>query len=190
MTDKELKQLYEKLYFHEIEAREKIHGRLQLPLTLILAIIGVVAYLIQSINLNDGVRGLPWGLFIVLAILGCLALGFATYWFIKALYNHTYQFLPDSVQTAQYRSLLEETYKQYPSKDVLIAEAMDAYVNNSYIKHGAFNTRVNDRRSAYIHLCHGATIAAGIFLIGAATVFYFGELGRNGTQPVFLCEPY
>lgn len=45
MTVSELRQLYEKLYFLEIEARDKIHGRLQLSLTLLLAVGGAVIFL-------------------------------------------------------------------------------------------------------------------------------------------------
>jgi len=54
MTDTELKEFYEKLYFLEAEARDKIHSRLQLPLTLILAIIGAVAFLLQNYDSQVG----------------------------------------------------------------------------------------------------------------------------------------
>jgi hypothetical protein len=54
MTDAELKQFYEKLYYLELEAREKIQGRLQLALTLMLAIFGAVAFLFQNFDYQAG----------------------------------------------------------------------------------------------------------------------------------------
>src|SRR6266702_776536 len=50
MTNTELKQFYEKLYFQEVESRDKLHARLQLPLSLILAITGAVVFLFQNFD--------------------------------------------------------------------------------------------------------------------------------------------
>lgn len=54
MTDAELRQFYEKLYFLESEARDKIHGRLQLSLTLLLAVGGAVVFLFQNFDYQTG----------------------------------------------------------------------------------------------------------------------------------------
>jgi hypothetical protein len=41
-------ELYEKLYFHEVDAREKIAGRLQIPLAILLS--PCVRIVVASIN--------------------------------------------------------------------------------------------------------------------------------------------
>ena len=53
MTNTELKQFYEKLYFLEIEARDKVQARLQLSLTLLLAVIGAVVFMFQNFDFKS-----------------------------------------------------------------------------------------------------------------------------------------
>src|SRR4051812_43674654 len=117
MTNNELKQRYEKLYFLEVEARDKIHSRLQLPLTLILAIIGVVAFLLQNYDAQPGTFNAVQAPFIFFLGFGGLLLAAAIERFVRALYNHEYHFLPDSKKTAEYSALLETTYNGLPEKE-------------------------------------------------------------------------
>ena len=56
---------------------------------------------------------------------------------------------------------------------------MDDYVVGYYVEYAAFNTRTNDRRSAYTHLCNGAIISAAVFFALAFLAFYFGELDKG-----------
>ena len=42
MNTKERREFYEKLYFHELDVREKLEGRLKLPMT-IFAIVSAMA---------------------------------------------------------------------------------------------------------------------------------------------------
>ena len=50
MAKNPLFDLYEKLYFHEIEVREALGGRLQTPMAIIVSLIGVVVYLLQNFD--------------------------------------------------------------------------------------------------------------------------------------------
>ena len=54
MPKNPLFDLYEKLYFHEIEVREKLGGRLQTPMAIIVSLIGVLAFLIQNFDKEHG----------------------------------------------------------------------------------------------------------------------------------------
>jgi hypothetical protein len=56
---------------------------------------------------------------------------------------------------------------------------MDAYIVDAYVRYAAFNTRVNDRRSAYIHLCNAAIVATAVLFISAFLTFYFGDLNKS-----------
>jgi hypothetical protein len=179
MTEGELKQLYEKLYFQEIDARDKIQGRLQLSLTLLLALGGVVAFLMQNFDYQTGQWTPIRGAFVFFVCTGAVALVVATVYFVKAFWNNTYYFLPDSAQTAEYKRVLDETYAQYEDRERLVARAMDDYVFGYYVEYAAFNTRANDRRSAYVHLCNGGTISAAFFFALAFLAFYFGELDKG-----------
>ncbi|MGQ0546624.1 MAG: hypothetical protein ACT4P3_15025 [Betaproteobacteria bacterium] len=102
VTDAELKLFYERLYFQEVEGRERIHARLQLPVTLILAILGAVAFLLQNFDYQAG----PWTAWRIASLFflacGSVILVLAMKWFVDAMYNHDYYFLPDSEKTAAY----------------------------------------------------------------------------------------
>ena len=179
MTDAELKTLYEKLYFEESDARDRIHARLQLPLTLIIAIIGALAFLLQNLV----PVATPGGyLFVFMLTVTSAFLIIAIIFFIRAHYNHEYLFVPDSAETAKYRLLLEETYQQRPDAGALIASAMEKFIVGYFIEYAAHNTRVNDRRAAYIHKCTEAIIAAVMALSAAFLVFYFSDLDKSKSK--------
>lgn len=190
MTNAELNRLYERLYFHELDARDKIHARLQVPLTLLLAIVGAVVFLFQNFDYQFPLWSPPRVAFAFFFVSGAVILVIAALWFVKALYTNAYYFLPDSKKTADYKSLLEKTYEPYENKDQLVSEALERYVRDYYVEYAAFNTQVNDRRSAYIHLCNGALVAAALLFVFAYLLFYFGDLdkGRLRTE-VFIAKP-
>jgi len=190
VNDAELNRLYERLYFHELDARDKIHARLQVPLTLLLAIVGAVVFLFQNFDYQTRLWSAPRVAFAFFFVSGTVILVIAAIWFVKALYNNAYYFLPDSKKTAEYKLLLQKTYEPYENKNQLVSEALERYIRDYYVEYAAFNTQVNDRRSAYIHLCNGALVAAALLFVFAYLLFYFGDLdkGRLRTE-VFIAKP-
>ena len=107
MSKNPLFDLYEKLYFHEIEVRERLGSRLQTPLAIIVSLIGVLAYLFQNFAQDH----IALNVFMFLGLLGLstVALLVAVYFFIRSWYGHTYAFLPSADATEQYRKLLQRT---------------------------------------------------------------------------------
>jgi uncharacterized protein with PQ loop repeat len=182
VTDDQLTQLYEKLYFQEIEAREKIHSRLQLPLTLIVAIVGALMFLIQNFEYDKGPQTASRTMFTFFIFAASATLVSAIVFFINALYNNAYYFLPDSAATANYRVLLEQTYRAYEQRKQLVEDALGKYITDYYIQYAAFNTKVNDRRSGFLHYCNGAIVGTAMLLFFAFLCFYFGGLDRNKTK--------
>lgn len=183
MTAGELRQLYEKLYFLEVDARDKIHGRLQLSLTLLLAVGGAVVFLLQNFDYQTGTWTLLRAMFMLLFCAGMVLLVIAAGFFVKAFHNPRYRFLPDSEQTARYQAELERTYEGYDQRGELVFAALDRYITGYYIEYGAFNTRVNDRRSAYLHSCNGAIVIAAAALMLAYLAFHFGGLDKGKIRP-------
>lgn len=179
MTDAELKQFYEKLYFQEIDARDKIQGKLQLSLTVLLAVGGALIFLIQNFDYQAGAWTPVRAMFVFFVCVGTVALVCSLVFFINAFLGGNYYFLPDSRQTADYKNLLEQTYAGFEQRRQLVSDAMDAYVVGYYIEYAAFNTRVNDRRSGYVYLCNGSTITAALLFMVAFLAFYFGDLDKG-----------
>jgi len=92
MTATELQQFYEKLYFHEIDARDKIQGRLQLSLTVLLAVGGALVFLIQNFDYQTGAWTPIRAMFAFLVCVGSVTLVCAIMFFINAFLSGTYYF--------------------------------------------------------------------------------------------------
>ena len=176
MEKRELFQLYEKLYFHEIDAREKLNSRLQTPLTLIVSLIGALAFLVQNYaHRPDSV----WAVFFVCFAGGAaFALMMATYFFVKSWHGTSYFFLPSASETESYRKALVEHYAPYETDGELSSEAFSDYVMDYYVKYSSKNTDANDVRSIYIHKTNAAIIATAAAAFLAFLVFYFGNFDK------------
>lgn len=179
MDHEKLTALYEKLYFAEAEARDRIVARLQLPLTLLIAIVGGLVYLLQNYDVGTGmwtVARLVFWFFMAAAVIS-IGLGFDR--FVHALHNNEYHFLPSAQEIARYNETVLATYEAYPDRDILVSKAMDTFIVGRMIENASFNTTTNDRRSLFLHQCTEAIIGAVILLVAAYGVFWFGDLERG-----------
>jgi hypothetical protein len=181
LSKREVLQLYEKLYFHEAESREKLNARLQMPLALIISLIGAVAFLLQNYE-HKGLSGfaVAFGLLLSLAVVAILL---AAYYFTRSWFNNTYSFLPAARDTEAYRQTLLETYRPYPDGEKLAADYFTDYLLNYYVERSSENTACNDRRSLYVHRTNAALIATAIIAFVAFLVFFFGGL-QKGREPI------
>ena len=176
MTKKDIFLLYEKLYFHEIDSREKLNSRLQTPLTLIVSFVGVLAFLLQ----NYGHQGFSLAavLFSVLIVLSATALASAAFCFVKSWYNNTYFFLPLAQETENYRQTLIKHYEPYENGEQLASEHFSDYLMSYYVRYSSDNTECNDQRSIYLHKTNSALIITAAIAFLAFLVFFFGGLDK------------
>lgn len=177
MAKNPLFDLYEKLYFHEIEVREALGGRLQTPMAIIVSLIGVVAYLLQ--NFDKELSGFAVTVFICLLALSSITLLIGIYFFIHSWFGSTYAFLPSAEATEQYRQLLQKTYEQYKDGDSLAETYLNDYLCAKYIECATQNTRCNDQRSLNVHRTNGTLIFATALVTGSFLAFFVGGLDRT-----------
>ncbi|OFZ67467.1 MAG: hypothetical protein A2V79_10280 [Betaproteobacteria bacterium RBG_16_56_24] len=190
MTKNPLFDLYEKLYFHEIEVREKLSGRLQVPMGIIVSLIGVLGFLIQNFDKQQATSAA--GLFVMLLVVCAITLCRAIYFFVRSWYGNTYAFLQSAEETEKYRLLLESTYKQYKEGNVLAENYLNDYLCSNYIKCASQNTRCNDLRSLYLHKTNGTLIIATLLVAVSFLAFFFGDLDRtqvNKPSEVIIVKP-
>lgn len=177
MSKNPLIDLYEKLYFHEIEVREKLSGRLQTPMAIIVSLIGVLTYLLQ--NFDKDHSSAPTVTFLCLFALSVGTLVTAVYFFVRSWYGNTYAFLPSAAATEEYRQLLQKTYEQYKDGDSLAKTYLDDYLCTKYIECATKNTQCNDLRSLHLHKTNGTLIASTVLVAVTFLVFFMGELDRT-----------
>ena len=190
MSKNPLSDLYEKLYFHEIDVRESLSNRLQAPMAIIVSLIGVLGFLIQSFDKEQS--GFIVNLFTFFLVSSAICLICALYFFIKSWWGSTYAFLPSAEDTEKYRKLLESTYKKYKSGDDLANKHLDEYLCNNYIKCATQNTQCNDLRSLNIHRTNGTLIITTLLVFISFLTFFFGNLDKsNSNKPneVIIVKP-
>jgi hypothetical protein len=176
-----LYDLYEKLYFHEIDVREKLGARLQVPLALIVSMVGALVYLVQ--NWNCPLSGVVSHAFLLLLVFGFSAIVFAAISFVRSWHGYTYAFLPTSEDSERYRQLLDETYKEYDNCRSLAERALTDYLCKYYIDCASKNSRCNDQRSLYLHKTNAWIIRSVLLIALAFGVFTIGKLGQQ-VKPV------
>lgn len=182
MDRKERLALYEKLYFHEIDSREKLNARLQLPLALIVSFIGALAFMLQ--NLESKSVSITSVIFYFLLAFSGMALIAAVYFFVRSWYNNTYEFLPSAKYTDEYLNTLIKTYEPFERKDVLVEQYFSDYLYTYYIKCSSANTECNDRRSVYLHKTNTALICTAVLAFIAFIVFHFGDIDTSHAKKV------
>ncbi|WP_370243712.1 hypothetical protein [Marisediminitalea sp.] len=177
MKSEQVFQLYEKLYFHEVEAREKIQARLQLPLAILLSITSIYAIFLKGTSFTNESY---WNLGYLTLVAVSLSLHITSCWyFVKAFYGHDYEMIPDSMSSEKYRQQLSTTYANEENRDDLISQYFQLYLFNYYAECSSHNTRVNDERSRCIHWCNTFVVLNIFPLIFAFLIFTLADIDKN-----------
>lgn len=192
MTKDELFAFYEKLYFHEIDMREKLNGRTQIFLAIIAAQFSLVTFLVNNTK-NIEVRG-AGDAYLVLLFATILYLCAALFYFVRSWYNYEYAFLPAANATEEYRNLLIETYKKYDNAVSLVENVLKDYVSKYYAECSTQNTLNNDQRTRHFHNTATSLIFSFCFSIITIALFYLANLNVENeaihkvqiTKPILL----
>ncbi len=185
--------LYEKLYFNEIDMREKLNARLQTPLALIVSLVGVLAFMLQNYERET------WSLssnasliFATFLITSSVVLATSIVLFVRSWYGNTYSFLPSAQETEEYREKLMVTYAPYENGAAMAETYLNQYICRYYIECSSANTRCNDQRSIYLHKTNSALIVTVLLALIAFLSFYFGDLSKDWQKKpieVKIAEP-
>ncbi|MEO5347699.1 MAG: hypothetical protein H7834_15170 [Magnetococcus sp. YQC-9] len=176
VEDKEIFQLYERLYFHEIDVREKLNYRLQLPLALIITLLGVLGSFIQHFHHHQfSYFEIGFWLFFFIST---AMLGRAIFFFSKAWINNSYFLLPTSREIDKYRKSFVDLFKDHHQGQVLTRNGFSQYLIHSYIENASINADCNVRRSGYLNRTGMTLIITAILLLITVFFFYFGEINK------------
>jgi len=182
MNQEQLFAFYEKLYFQELERREKLSARLNVPLAILVAVIGFLSFMLNGapISVSEWSSFLFWAFFV--SACGSTAVGA---WFFKASwFGHTDKLLPTANETEAYRAKLIDLYKDFDEKEQWVEESLKQYLYDYYKQFSSENTVNNDAR-AYRLYCATYAITVAVLLAFSAFVPYFfvkQEGVKNGNQ--------
>lgn len=174
-------ELYEKLYFHEIDIREKFNARLQLPLAILVAIISFLGFLLQNANKTE-LSGFFLFLFWSGYVLSCIATTLAIYFFIKSWYGYTYQFIPSANSTEEYHTELIELYSDFEDKEELISKGINDYLYKYYAECSSVNTENNDKKAISLHKAMTSIICAVVLSFLAFIPYQLSNFKTNNNS--------
>lgn len=177
-------ELQKSFYTQELEARDKISARLNIPLVLLISIASFFTYVAKNIDFS--VEGVPTWVTCLLVIAGLSSLftfALATYAFISALggiKGHLYRFIPNAETVENYRNTLREFYKDYDSE--VYKNYFYDFLLCAYAEYTSKNAAVNDRRSRWLHHCSVFLTLSILPLVVFFLTFIFS--GYNGEKKV------
>ena len=168
--------LYEKLYFFELEQRQKIHALLKIPMGVNLALTGALIFLL---DLGRSIESATAAFFWIFWIVGAFCVAAAIYFFFRALWGNEYHCLPTAEQSHEYSLELQGTYENYDDGDQHASKFFEAYLQRYIRECGSHNTAVNEKRSNRIHDSISCSIIATCSLTVAFLCQWF--LASAGT---------
>jgi uncharacterized membrane protein len=191
---KSLNDFYEKLYFHEIDAREKLYARVTVPLAVLVSIVGALVFMLQNLR-RDVDGGIIFYCFFAIAT---VFIFIAAYYLKSATSGDKYEFIAGADSWDAYRKSCESTYDGFDDAENLIHDAVRESICVEQIRCASVNAAVNDKRSNCLFLTIKYLIISAIFVLLAFIAFYFGGLDKTShlkptrvilEQPVLLKEP-
>lgn len=187
MSDKKsISEFYEKLYFHEIEARDKLYARVSVPLAVLISIAGGMGFMIQ--NLQRDKTGIAISLFYCCFGFAVLFITLGAYYLKSAASGNKYQFLAPARDWDSYQKKCEQQYAEFDNKSQLVDEALRGAILSEYIRCSSVNAYVNDSRSKCLFLTIKFLILATVFVLVAFLVFYFGGLDKGMALKPYKAE--
>lgn len=180
---RQLDDLFERLYFHEIDGRDKVMQRLQLPLVAFLAIAGFVGTMLQNVR-RDGTMSPVEVFFWMPLLVGILALAVAIGFFVVSLIGKKYKYLPLPAQWQEHRAKCIQHYEGYENKDEFVSASLQQHLVERYVECATWNGAVNENKMFYNFLLLRCLIIAAIATSIAFTVFYGAKLDKSLVKSV------
>jgi hypothetical protein len=189
MKEEKRHELYEKLYFHEVDARDRVVVRLQIPLALLFSVLSIIAVLVKGVSSIDFEY---WHLFFyVFFVASVTFFGFSTAYFIGSFYNHEYSFMPPSDEIEEYRETLIKHYAPYEGADEHVGRQFTGFIYENFNRCTSKNITVNDMRSYRIHMCNRYLLFTSGPLLVAFLIFTFSGMAgeKDKTHKIELSKP-
>jgi len=181
----------EKLYFHELEAREYLSSRVNIPLAVLVSVAGFLGYLIQNLDSSiDGCAVFGVYSFLILSM-GCLLA--SALLLIGGAGGYKYQFV---ASPAAWNENFRGWYAHYEgTEDQLEAanRSVRQTLRNAYMDSTSHNSKLNDKRSEKIFLAFRFILGGAASAFIAFAFFYFGGLDRQSNPrpiEVKIVQPF
>lgn len=179
MDSRERFAFFEKLYFHELEAREQMTTRVQIPLTLLTAAIGALGFMGQNIDREISNGWTTW--FYSLFLLSVIFVIVSGYFCTKCASGHWYQMTSFANQWQDYYQSCVDTYASQPAENriSLTESAFLATIQGKYVECASANARINELRAYYFNRTINLFLVALSFISVTFIIYFIGSLDKS-----------
>lgn len=174
---------YEKLYFHELDVKEKLDSKLKMPLTIFAVVFTMAIFLLNQIFVEKSF--IASAIFWLSYTTGWFSLGFSIVYFVKSWYGYNYKMLPIASRIEEYYLELKNFYEEMNKKESKQwhEEAFDEYLLTMFKSYSSHNTVNNDRKNFFLYRSITSLIIA-FSLIAASYLPYYNSVNKQRTLGV------
>lgn len=180
-----------RLYYHELESRDRIFGRLQLNFAIYASVIALLAYMVRMVDYGSSCVVLT--IFFIGLSVAVVLLIWSVYLTIVALTGFEYKTFPKTNGLISYADDVEkhaEAMKAYNSKynqNIEIPDPekkFDRYVSKAYSKCIDHNYAINEFRRKAIRKSVWSMVLVSIPIVISSIVFVFYDLDASSPRKV------
>lgn len=145
--------IYEKMYLHESEAKEKITIRVQIVFTLIIAVVAVSSYILRMLDFTEYLHVAYVIIILLLVYLGLL--GVACFYAVRAFWGNLFALVPSAKKVDDYCKQMEVYSAQVKAaelEEINVRSEVEEFLCDSYKESAAHNYEVNKLRAGRVHL--------------------------------------
>ncbi|WP_405423275.1 hypothetical protein [Pantoea stewartii] len=194
-------EFYEKLYFYEIENKDKIHNRAQASFGLFVIAMTVLTYLAKNTSSDNHHNLANTVLFLVAISFGMII--FSCFLMIRVIWRNQFRYCPHATDLDNYNLALiahEKEYKEYSDDNELEYDnSLDAntkmleYLHSEIIKCATHNSDINQVRTQKLYKSLHIFFWSLLPLIIAVILFLVADLDaaslRKKNEPQYLIIP-
>lgn len=145
--------VYEKMYLHESEVKEKITIRVQIIFTLIIAVVAVSSYILRMLDFSEYLHVAYVIIILLLVFLGLL--GVACFYAVRAFWGNLFALVPSAQKVDDYCKQMEiysAEVKAADLEEINVRSEVEEFLCDSYRESAANNYEVNKLRAGRVHL--------------------------------------
>ncbi|OLN21986.1 hypothetical protein BTO30_11675 [Domibacillus antri] len=180
-------ELYKELYYKEMERKEQINARVQIPLGLIVVLISGIFYCANSMHQVPESGRIAFLFFLSVSL---ISLFVAIFFINKCIFRNKFGYFPLPSEIKTYQDSLYEHYQKIKEKcdvdaETYVNQKISKFLIESYIIGTDNNIRTNDSRTKFLQKSSLAVSASVIFLV-ISFCFFIPDLlaGKEPTQKI------
>ncbi|WLG83697.1 hypothetical protein PSH97_21730 [Pseudomonas cucumis] len=182
MDDKERFAFYEKVFYQELDRKEKLYARLSMPLAMLVAIVTFLSYMLNKApTTEDGTASVFFWIFYlstcVMLLIG--ALYFRAAWSLR----DSDRGLPTLMELETHRRSFRDDYEKYWDTPEEADAHFKSLVLNYFIEGATVNTENNDKRGIYLRSLANYVTAALFVSVLSFLPFYIHQQEQANNDP-------